>query len=82
MTKEVVIIAMKLVKMIIKVVIWRCSMILRNRLKERRAVRSVKADNQSYRKGRLFAVSHSCINDCKSMWSHRGRSILFTGGTK
>lgn len=94
MTREVVIIAMKLVKMIIKVVIWRCSMILRNRLKERqgcarcqsagdgKTVRSVKADNQSYRKGRLFAVSHSCINDCKSMWSHRGRSILFTGGTK
>lgn len=27
MTREVVIIAMKLVKMIIKVVIWRCSMI-------------------------------------------------------
>ena len=35
MTKKVVIIAMKVVRLIIKVVIWRCSMILRNRLKER-----------------------------------------------
>ena len=87
MTREVVIIAMKLVKMIIKVVIWRCSMILRNRLKERRAALGVNQQEM----GRLcgvsrqtisLAVSHSCINDCKSMWSHRGRSILFTGGTK
>ena len=45
-----------------------------------KTVRSVKADNQSYRKGRLFAISQSCINDCKSMRSYRGRSILFTGG--
>ena len=29
MTKKVVIIAMKVVRLIIKVVIWRCSMILR-----------------------------------------------------
>mgnify|MGYP002449371586 CR=1 FL=1 len=41
MTKKVVIIAMKVVRLIIKVVIWRCSMILRNRLKERRAALDV-----------------------------------------
>ena len=91
MTNKVVIIAMKVVRLIIKVVIWRCSMILRNRLKERRAALDVNQQEM----GRLcgvsrqtisliergdYSVCHSCINDCKSMRRYCGRSILFTGG--
>ena len=57
MTKEVVIITMKVVKLIIKVVIWRCGMILRNRLKERRAALGVNQQEM----GRLCGVSISLI---------------------
>ena len=58
MTKEVVIIAMKVVRLIIKVVIWRCSMILRNRLKERRAALDVNQQEM----GRLCGVSRQTIS--------------------
>ena len=56
--KEVVIIAMKVVRLIIKVVIWRCSMILRNRLKERRAALDVNQQEM----GRLCGVSRQTIS--------------------
>lgn len=58
MTKEVVIIAIKVVKLAIKVVIWRCSMILRNRLKERRAALDVNQQEM----GRLCGVSRQTIS--------------------
>ena len=58
MTKKVVIIAMKVVRLIIKVVIWRCSMILRNRLKERRAALDVNQQEM----GRLCGVSRQTIS--------------------
>ena len=57
MTKKVVIIAMKVVRLIIKVVIWRC-MILRNRLKERRAALDVNQQEM----GRLCGVSRQTIS--------------------
>ena len=57
-TKKVVIIAMKVVRLIIKVVIWRCSMILRNRLKERRAALDVNQQEM----GRLCGVSRQTIS--------------------
>lgn len=56
--KKVVIIAMKVVRLIIKVVIWRCSMILRNRLKERRAALDVNQQEM----GRLCGVSRQTIS--------------------
>ena len=58
MTKEVVIIAIKVVKLAIKVVIWRCGMILRNRLKERRAALGVNQQEM----GRLCGVSRQTIS--------------------
>lgn len=58
MTKKVVIIAMKVVRLIIKVDIWRCSMILRNRLKERRAALDVNQQEM----GRLCGVSRQTIS--------------------
>ena len=58
MTKKVVIIAMKVVRLIIKFVIWRCSMILRNRLKERRAALDVNQQEM----GRLCGVSRQTIS--------------------
>ena len=58
MTKEVVIITMKVVKLIIKVVIWRCGMILRSRLKERRAALGVNQQEM----GRLCGVSRQTIS--------------------
>lgn len=58
MTKEVVIITMKVVKLIIKVVIWRRGMILRNRLKERRAALGVNQQEM----GRLCGVSRQTIS--------------------
>lgn len=58
MNKKVVIIAMKVVRLIIKVVIWRCSMILRNRLKERRAALDVNQQEM----GRLCGVSRQTIS--------------------
>lgn len=58
MTKKVVIIAMKVVRLIIKVVIWRCSMILRNRLKGRRAALDVNQQEM----GRLCGVSRQTIS--------------------
>ena len=57
MTKKVVIIAMKVVRLIIKVVIWRCSMILRNRLKRRAAL-----DVNQQEMGRLCGVSRQTIS--------------------
>ena len=58
MTKKVVIIAMKVGRLIIKVGIWRCSMILRNRLKERRAALDVNQQEM----GRLCGVSRQTIS--------------------
>ena len=58
MTKKVVIIAMKVDRLIIKVVIGRCSMILRNRLKERRAALDVNQQEM----GRLCGVSRQTIS--------------------
>ena len=58
MTKEVVIITMKIVKLIIKVVIWMSGMILRNRLKERRAALGVNQQEM----GRLCGVSRQTIS--------------------
>ena len=57
--KKVVIIAMKVVRINNKkVVIWRCSMILRNRLKERRAALDVNQQEM----GRLCGVSRQTIS--------------------
>ena len=58
MTKKVVIIAMKVVRLIIKVVIWRCSIILIIRLKERRAALDVNQQEM----GRLCGVSRQTIS--------------------
>ena len=65
-------------------------MILRNRLKERRAALNVNqqemgrlcipANHLSDRTWRLFSIRYACPNDCKGVWCYSRRNILFRGG--